>query len=101
MFNFNNPISRLTVRKYKALGKFLGSILERVTMESLKIETVCGMDLMLQHLMSTNNQIEEQNRANMVEMQNLQQYVKGVKNPIDAAFTLHRQIGTIQENGEF
>lgn len=50
MFNFKNPITRLQVRKYAALSKYLGSCLEKVTMESMMIETVVGLDLMMSGL---------------------------------------------------
>ena len=58
LFNFRNPITRLQVRKYNVIGKFLGSCLENVTMKNQNLETIVGMDLMLEGLGNVNQVCE-------------------------------------------
>lgn len=96
MFNFKNPITRLQVRKYTALSKYLGSCLEKVTMESLMVETVVGLDLMMSGLQSVNSQLEDQNKVNTHELMSFQNFVKNLKNPVDAEFATYLKIGAFQ-----
>jgi hypothetical protein len=42
-----------------ALSKYLGSCLEKVTMESMMIETVVALDLMMGGLYNVNGQLED------------------------------------------
>lgn len=93
MFNFKNQITRLQVRKYLALAKYLGSCLEKVTMESMMIETVVALDLMMGGLYSVNSQLEDQNKINSHDMMNLQNQMKTVKNPVDVEYAAYQKIG--------
>lgn len=93
MFNFKTPITRLQVRKYMALSKYLGSCLEKVTMESMMIETVVALDLMMGDLYTVNGQLEDQNKTNTHELMNFQNYVKTLKNPVDIEYAAYQKIG--------
>jgi len=51
-------------RKFKAMGKFLGSCLEKVHMQIKNMETIVGMDNVMAGVQNANSRIELQNREN-------------------------------------